>query len=397
MSLNGVINKIDEIDNIVSQLLMESELAPSKVDDEDLQKFKKLAGKCKENAPKVRKALLALYQFVKSEIGKAYQKSRENKKPLLILYGESHYSLFCALAEMVTFAAAYEYNIRKVLGEFDDERGSHLEEAISFHTKPENHYKKIRFDSFYQSFYYPFVFTGTFLKSLMIKYEPMDFGLGMSGEKSFQDIKAPEKNPDPLVNWNNEMRHRNKVMAGIIKKHGAQDLFAIVGWEHQYGLIQEEKLYENYEILALGNSTRNEVECFIKKAENYIKSGEASAGIRDFYLLKSNQFALTNVHHLREHDSVRNWSTLKKCEVLRDYPVNCIEELHDYVELTGEQIQNIREYYANLCRPASALEANTNNYLGSGGPNKKRNDSDDADSESESDNNNNTIKKIKLK
>lgn len=197
----------------------------------------------RENLDKAKKALDALYSFVTEKI--AITKGKKPKKPMLILIGEDHESAFSAFAEIVCITAAIEFGIKHFLREEDESRNAQINACMHRYLAGENGY------SLPWRYQNPPLFSRVFLYHLKMSFQMIDLGADSKSLIPYKDKTPP---PGSSISTVEGIKYRNNVMAEEFKQFANQDLFAIVGSDHLYGLANEEGLAEQYELVLFDSS-----------------------------------------------------------------------------------------------------------------------------------------------
>ncbi|HET9843339.1 MAG TPA: hypothetical protein VFP93_01610 [Gammaproteobacteria bacterium] len=187
--------------------------------------------------------MVDLYKFLERKIEAAKRKADKNRKPLMILIGENHYSPHSALVQSMILTIA--------------------KEKLCMHS--------ILTESFFESAYTTLHAKSILTPSLLIEEQakkmnltkiPLDYALCRFLE---------ERKPECPMNTPNECKTnvlydqvsspmtnealfvRNKVMANVALHAKVNETVTIVGGGHLKGLIEDTALKENYELLPINS------------------------------------------------------------------------------------------------------------------------------------------------
>lgn len=190
----------------------------------------------KDIKEKLQQKIQELHSLILNGMRATFERSLKSGKPVLILIGESHVgSLFPGLVEMITMFAAQQFGIEVYFEEVDDSRSKNRENIA-------NSDKSEDLET-------PGIQLRLFSRLLSITLLPAD-----QGALSLDEL-APYKGLQPPLGATavdaRGVKYRNQVIAGEYKSYPGQHIYGIVGAYHLYGLVKEEALHENYELLIL--------------------------------------------------------------------------------------------------------------------------------------------------
>ncbi len=190
------------------------------------------AKKAKDSDNKILDELMKVHGYFYEKFKVAKQRSVSSKKPVLVLFGEDHYSSFSSLTEIVGITVAVELGIKRFCYEYDDSRHARMLglSLTSLRNSPSQMISSMQL-----------------IKKLLMNFEPIDQGLNDKDHLiPYKDKIMPNVGPEDIEG----MTYRNEIMAEILRSKN-QDAFAIVGASHLSGLIKEEKLNENFEVILI--------------------------------------------------------------------------------------------------------------------------------------------------
>lgn len=187
------------------------------------------------------KELDRMYQYVFKTIKEAKQKSIETNKPLLVLFGERHYSLFSSLAELVTISAAVQLGFTRFCVELDNFRLDNclmlLDRYLENNKVIDNEISLATSGEFFNKdyLYYLLIF-----HKLSISPEPIDHG-----------VTHLEGHIETFIK--NGIKRRNTIMTNELCEN-RKDTLAIVGEYHLHGLTNDDsKLSDTFEVVQFGS------------------------------------------------------------------------------------------------------------------------------------------------
>ena len=194
---------------------------------------------------------IKLYNYIVSKIDAAKRKAELSGKQLLILFGEQHDSLFASVTQIITLLVAREFGIEIFTREENQEWGDILDEPV-------NQYKAAPLVCG-NAYWLSNLLTRIFANHLAIKHIPIDQGRTTHGELIAYDTMQPPtvsftrinncKGKVGPMNTLQGIQYRNAVMAIELRKRKYQSIFAEVGFAHLYGLYEEEKLADDFEMV----------------------------------------------------------------------------------------------------------------------------------------------------
>ncbi len=206
--------------------------------------------------------LMKVHRYFHEEYKAAKTRSAASKKPVLILFGESHDSFFSSLTEKIAITVAIELGINRFCCELDDSRHANVERRLS---------KAItKLGDFSSAMTHSLKFT----KKVLLNFEPIDQGSDNNGLIPYKNKIMPNaKSDDP-----EGVKYRNEIMAEILRSKN-EDAFVIVGAYHLYGLINEEKLMESFELVMFNASTMREeipdqFKAELQRYEQFLEDGD---------------------------------------------------------------------------------------------------------------------------
>jgi len=203
----------------------------------------------------VQAAIDKIYVHMVEKIKEAKNRSTLSQKPLLILIGEAHRKPDSIFLQQIILMAAYKLGITKYFHELDYAR------SIRFC------YKKLE-KKYEQQYLQHRKATNTHYNALAnkldLRFDEADLGLVLHGgvlSCKDSDIKAslaPYEDVKPHCVESDlegcsfeELEYRNNVMARRFRSCKSANLLAIVGRVHFNGLLEQEKLTNEFEVIKL--------------------------------------------------------------------------------------------------------------------------------------------------
>lgn len=221
--------------------------------------------------PVLTHAIYEIFDTICGRIKAAIEKSTISKKPVVVLFGQEHYSFTCELISILGVSAGVHLGFRKFHYEVDQTRHDDISNLMQKIDKSIPNLKFLPKIDF-QGSYLPNRVLHSFMNSLPLSLIPIDHGLNNNGEC----VAYKNKEITTQLSYCDSagIKHRNGIMADQIRQCKTNS-FVFSGASHLMGLDCDEKLSDSHEVVIIDASEKLSLQNqsdYIKRTLEYANS-----------------------------------------------------------------------------------------------------------------------------